>query len=55
VFKARRGHIDVERFLASEGRVFDLLVISVGEGEVFDGLVRGFFPWDFLFQTRLGP
>jgi hypothetical protein len=43
VFKAGGRHIDVEGFLAGERNMFDLLVNSVGEGLVFDGLVKGFF------------
>jgi hypothetical protein len=39
VFKVVGGHIDMEEFLASERNMFDLLVNSVGEGQVFDGLV----------------
>jgi hypothetical protein len=45
----------VEGFLAGDRSMFELLVISVGEGEVFDGMVRGFFPWAFLLETRLCP
>ena len=55
MFKAGRGHISVEGFLAGKTKIFDLLVNSVGEGQVFDGLVRCFFPWPFLLETKLGP
>ena len=55
MFKARGGHIDVERFLAGERRMFDLLVISVGKGEVLDRLVRGFFSLGFFVRDQTWP
>ena len=41
-------------FLASEGKVFEILVYSVGENLIFDGFVTGLFPWALLFETKEG-
>ena len=43
------------KFLAGERKVFEMLVNSVRENLIFDGLVTGFFPWALLFETKEGP
>jgi hypothetical protein len=56
VFKSRWGHKGVEGgFLAGESRIFEVLVNSIGERLVFDGLVRCFFPWAFFVSDKARP
>ena len=54
VCSEREGLGDMIRFLASEGKVFEMLVNSVGKKMIFDGLVTCFSPWALLFETKEG-
>jgi hypothetical protein len=56
VFKSKReGLGDMLKFLAGERKVFEMLVNSIGENLIFDGLMTCFFPWALLFETKEGP
>ena len=54
VCSEREGLGHMIRLLAREGKVFEMLVNSVGQNLVLDGLVTCFLPWALSFKSKEG-